>query len=202
MLCVHRRRLPCFEISLTPPECIFINGSCLTKFSAYKGCQAQCVLGFAVAMLLCVVQGHGVSLCHPFSVNVCSRDGGSAPCFTPYNLLWNNHAWWVHGQAKTRNVFCINMEWWMWKQSQQDFPMLLQEYEGAVEDRNHTGIMLIDRNDELCILYEKANTQEEVMRKGVLTLHILLTFWQEFTKHKTCAFNVSACMQRYAQRLP
>ena len=47
--------------------------------------------------------------------------------------------------------------------------MLLQEYEGAVEDRNHTGIMLIDRNDELCILYEKANTQEEVMRKGVLT---------------------------------
>lgn len=28
--------------------------------------------------------------------------------------------------------------------------------------------MLIDRNDELCILYEKANTQEEVMRKGVL----------------------------------
>ena len=42
----------------------------------------------------------------------------------------------------------------------------VQEYEGAVEDRNHTGIMLIDRNDELCILYEKANTQEEVMRKG------------------------------------
>ena len=42
----------------------------------------------------------------------------------------------------------------------------MQEYEGAVEDRNHTGIMLIDRNDELCILYEKANTQEEVMRKG------------------------------------
>lgn len=35
-----------------------------------------------------------------------------------------------------------------------------------MEDRNHTGIMLIDRNDELCILYEKANTQEEVMRKG------------------------------------
>lgn len=45
----------------------------------------------------------------------------------------------------------------------------MQEYEGAVEDRNHTGIMLIDRNDELCILYEKANTQEEVMRKGGTT---------------------------------
>lgn len=46
--------------------------------------------------------------------------------------------------------------------------LVWQEYEGAVEDRNHTGIMLIDRNDELCILYEKANTQEEVMRKGVI----------------------------------
>ncbi len=44
----------------------------------------------------------------------------------------------------------------------------VQEYEGAVEDRNHTGIMLIDRNDELCILYEKANAQEEVMRKGTV----------------------------------
>ena len=25
---------------------------------------------------------------------------------------------------------------------------------------------MIDRNDELCILYEKANIQEEVMKKG------------------------------------
>ena len=54
----------------------------------------------------------------------------------------------------------------------------MQEYEGAVEDRNHTGIMLIDRNDELCILYEKANIQEEVMRKG--TCHKLLHMYMYF----------------------
>ena len=42
----------------------------------------------------------------------------------------------------------------------------LQEYEGAIEARNYTGICMIDRNDELCILYEKANIQEEVMKKG------------------------------------
>ncbi|KAK9829922.1 hypothetical protein WJX72_008666 [[Myrmecia] bisecta] len=47
---------------------------------------------------------------------------------------------------------------------------LRKEYEGAVEGRNYTGIMLIDRNDELCILYEKANIQEEVMRKGQIML--------------------------------
>ncbi len=57
----------------------------------------------------------------------------------------------------------------------------MQEYEGAVEDRNHTGIMLIDRNDELCILYEKANTQEEVMRKG--NAHLTFTRYLSLTFH-------------------
>jgi hypothetical protein len=33
-----------------------------------------------------------------------------------------------------------------------------------------TGIMLIDRNDELCVLYEKANIQEEVIKGGQLEL--------------------------------
>ena len=45
-------------------------------------------------------------------------------------------------------------------------PPPLQEYEGAIEARNYTGICMIDRNDELCILYEKANIQEDVMKKG------------------------------------
>ena len=29
-----------------------------------------------------------------------------------------------------------------------------RRYEVAVEERNYTGIQLIDRNDELCILYD------------------------------------------------
>ena len=41
-----------------------------------------------------------------------------------------------------------------------------RRYEDAVERRNQTGVALIDRNDELCILYEKANLQEEVSRRG------------------------------------
>ena len=36
----------------------------------------------------------------------------------------------------------------------------------AVEERNYTGIQLIDRNDELCILYEKSNMQQSVLKKG------------------------------------
>ena len=42
----------------------------------------------------------------------------------------------------------------------------LRRYEVAVEERNYTGIQLIDRNDELCILYEKSNIQEQIMRNG------------------------------------
>jgi hypothetical protein len=35
------------------------------------------------------------------------------------------------------------------------------------ERRNFIGIQLIDRNDELCICYEKRNIQDNVIRKGM-----------------------------------
>ena len=42
---------------------------------------------------------------------------------------------------------------------QKDMQNLRVQYEEACENRNYTGIQLIDRNDELCILYEKSNIQ-------------------------------------------
>jgi len=47
---------------------------------------------------------------------------------------------------------------------------LKQRYEVAVEERNYTGIQLIDRNDELCILYEKCNMQQTVLKSGELEI--------------------------------
>jgi hypothetical protein len=44
--------------------------------------------------------------------------------------------------------------------------ILKRKYEQAVETRNFTGIQLIDRNDELCILWEKSNIQEKLLKKG------------------------------------
>mmetsp|Transcript_34418 Transcript_34418/g.106375 ORF Transcript_34418/g.106375 Transcript_34418/m.106375 type:complete len:244 (-) Transcript_34418:507-1238(-) len=41
-------------------------------------------------------------------------------------------------------------------------------YMKAIEIRNATGVTLIDRNDELCILYEKVNLQEQTMKSGEL----------------------------------
>jgi len=45
-------------------------------------------------------------------------------------------------------------------------------YEVAVEERNYTGIQLIDRNDELCILYEKSNIQEQILKNGEVELNV------------------------------
>lgn len=47
---------------------------------------------------------------------------------------------------------------------------LKRDYERAVEARNFSGVQLIDRNDELCILYEKSNIQEETLKKGEISL--------------------------------
>jgi predicted RNase H-like nuclease (RuvC/YqgF family) len=35
-----------------------------------------------------------------------------------------------------------------------------------VELRNYTGVMVIDRNDELCVMYERASVQETVQKDG------------------------------------
>merc|ERR1719183_1935980 len=49
---------------------------------------------------------------------------------------------------------------------EKEMMVLKKKYEQAVETRNFTGIQLIDRNDELCILWEKSNIQEKLRKKG------------------------------------
>merc|ERR1719331_941883 len=50
--------------------------------------------------------------------------------------------------------------------TQKQMVTLRMKYEQAVESRNFTGIQLIDRNDELCLLWEKSNIQEKLLKKG------------------------------------
>lgn len=50
---------------------------------------------------------------------------------------------------------------------------LKRQYETAVESRNYTGIQLIDRNDELCILYEKSNVHERTLSEGEAALRAI-----------------------------
>eukprot|EP00762_Andalucia_godoyi_P001761 ANDGO_07059.mRNA.1 Cilia- and flagella-associated protein 58 len=54
--------------------------------------------------------------------------------------------------------------------AEEDMLRLKQSYERAVADRNFAGLALIDRNDELCILYEKNNIQETILNEGEMAL--------------------------------
>jgi len=49
---------------------------------------------------------------------------------------------------------------------EKEMVLLKKTHEQVIETRNFTGIQLIDRNDELCILWEKANLQEKVLQAG------------------------------------
>ena len=49
---------------------------------------------------------------------------------------------------------------------QKEMNDLIYKYEMACESRNYMGIQLIDRNDELCIYYEKCNIQENRLKDG------------------------------------
>ena len=49
---------------------------------------------------------------------------------------------------------------------QKEMNSLIFNYEAACESRNYMGIQLIDKNDELCILYEKSNIHENILKNG------------------------------------
>jgi hypothetical protein len=53
---------------------------------------------------------------------------------------------------------------------ERDMLELKSRYEKSVEERNITGVQLIDRNDELCILYERSNQQTDALKKGEVAL--------------------------------
>merc|ERR1712166_1548399 len=54
--------------------------------------------------------------------------------------------------------------------SEREMKNMKTTYERTMEERNFMGIQLIDRNDELCILYEKANIQDTILHKGQVDL--------------------------------
>jgi len=54
--------------------------------------------------------------------------------------------------------------------SEKEMVSMKTKYEMTMEERNFMGIQLIDRNDELCILYEKANIQDTILHKGQVDL--------------------------------
>ncbi|XP_036616359.1 coiled-coil domain-containing protein 146 [Trichosurus vulpecula] len=56
---------------------------------------------------------------------------------------------------------------------EEEMVQLRKKYEKAVQSRNESGVLLIEREEEVCIFYEKINIQEMMKRNGDIELHIL-----------------------------
>ncbi|XP_073508381.1 coiled-coil domain-containing protein 146 isoform X1 [Phyllobates terribilis] len=54
----------------------------------------------------------------------------------------------------------------MINQAEEQMVGLRKKYESAVQNRNERGVQLIEREEEVCIFYEKINTQEMLLRNG------------------------------------
>ncbi|KAI9141613.1 hypothetical protein BKA69DRAFT_1073074 [Paraphysoderma sedebokerense] len=66
-----------------------------------------------------------------------------------------------------------------------DLQSIRERYESAIQDRNRIGIALLERNDELCIFYEKSNVQESVLGSGIDTLNKQEEVIKEYNLIKT-----------------
>ncbi|KAH9577556.1 hypothetical protein LSM04_008224 [Trypanosoma melophagium] len=51
---------------------------------------------------------------------------------------------------------------------EEDMEDVKNTYSEVIEGRNYAGVQLLDRNDELCVLYARVNAQEKAIRDGVL----------------------------------
>lgn len=47
---------------------------------------------------------------------------------------------------------------------------LRHRYEQSIQERNDLGLQLIERNEEVCVFYEKMNVQESIIRQANLEL--------------------------------
>lgn len=58
----------------------------------------------------------------------------------------------------------------MINQSEEQMTKLRNRYEKAITHRNERGIKLIERNEEVCVFYEKVNIQDQMIRNGNVEL--------------------------------
>lgn len=73
---------------------------------------------------------------------------------------------------------------------ERDITGLKQKFENHVQQRNATGIQLIDRNDELCILWEKSNVHELLLKKGEMAIQ------QKMENLRSCRIDLAALNRR------
>ncbi|KAF5912233.1 hypothetical protein HPG69_013400, partial [Diceros bicornis minor] len=56
---------------------------------------------------------------------------------------------------------------------EEEMVQLRKKYEKAIQHRNESGVQLIEREEEVCIFYEKINIQEKMKLNGEMETHVL-----------------------------
>ncbi|XP_045350517.1 coiled-coil domain-containing protein 146 isoform X1 [Leopardus geoffroyi] len=56
---------------------------------------------------------------------------------------------------------------------EEEMVQLRKRYEKAIQHRNESGVQLIEREEEVCIFYEKINIQEKMKLNGEIEIHVL-----------------------------
>ncbi|KAF6085507.1 coiled-coil domain containing 146 [Phyllostomus discolor] len=56
---------------------------------------------------------------------------------------------------------------------EEEMVQLRKKYEQAVQSRNESGVQLIEREEEVCIFYEKINIQEKMKLNAEIEIHVL-----------------------------
>ena len=54
----------------------------------------------------------------------------------------------------------------IFQRAEEDARNLLVQYEKSVQHRNERGVTLVEREEEVCIFYERQNVQEQMLRDG------------------------------------
>ena len=68
----------------------------------------------------------------------------------------------------------------MSQRAEEDARNLLVQFEKAVQHRNERGVTLVEREEEVCVFYERRNVQEQMIRDGekvrlLFIAHILIS---------------------------
>jgi chromosome segregation ATPase len=80
-------------------------------------------------------------------------------------LIYREHREVVEQNIATLETLQNNIE-----SQERQLSMIKGQYEKAIQDRNNRASQLVERNDELCLLYERFNIQEQIMMQAEMEM--------------------------------
>ncbi|XP_053924546.1 coiled-coil domain-containing protein 146, partial [Cuculus canorus] len=81
----------------------------------------------------------------------------------------------IHEMQSRKKQLCLDLERLTntVTRIEEEIEELHKKYERAIQQKNESGLMLRNREEELCILYEKVNIQEMLCRNGAIEMEVM-----------------------------